>query len=141
MSVKHRSEHAARPRRGLGAGPECVGAGCRGLLAQRQVELGPARAVEQREDAGGVGPRLLDRVYLPRRRVLVGWQGPERGVRPAGRVLRGRAGGHPPVGPVADLAPELKVRHTVVAGVDPPVDGRGRQAHGAAVVGRHLLGG
>ena len=111
-----------------------------GLLLQRQRELEPAGAVQQREQAGGVLPRALDRVHLPGRGARVLPEGAERGIRPAGGVARGR----PPVGalprPVADLPPELHVRHAVVARRDPAVDGRGRQVHRPAVARRHLLG-
>ena len=61
-------------------------------------------------------------------------------MRPAGGVARGRPPGGALPRPVADLPPELHVRHAVVARRDPAVDGRGRQVHRPAVARRHLLG-
>ena len=85
--------------------------------------------------------RALDGVHLPGRGARVLPEGEERGVRPAGGVARGRPAGGALARPVADLAPELHVRHAVVARRDPAVDGRGRQVHRPAVARRHLLGG
>ena len=110
------------------------------LLLQRQRELQPAGAVQQREQAGAVLPRALDGVHLPGGGARVLAEGEERGVRPAGRVPRGRGRRCAPPRPVADLAPELHVGHAVVARRDPAVDGRRRQVHRAAVARRHLLG-
>ena len=111
-----------------------------GLLRQRQRELQPAGAVQQREQAGGVLPGALDGVHLPGRGARVLPEGEERGMRPAGGVARGRPAGGALPRPVADLAPELHVGHAVVARRDPAVDRRGRQVHGPAVPGRQLLG-
>ena len=136
------AEHAARP---VGAedgpdAPQGVRDAPGGLLLQRQRELEPAGAVQQREQAGGVLPGPLDGVHLPGRGARVLPEGEERGMRPAGGV----AGRRPARGalprPVADLAPELHVGHAVVARRDPAVDGRRRQVHRAAVARRHLLG-
>ena len=96
--------------------------------------------MQQREQAGGVLPRALDRVHLPGRGARVLPEGEERGMRPAGGVARGRPAGGALPRPVADLAPELHVGHAVVARRDPAVDGRRRQVHRAAVARRHLLG-
>ena len=139
---EHGAEHAARPV-GAEDRPDAL-QGVRdapgGLLLQRQRELEPAGAVQQREQAGGVLPRALDRVHLPGSGARVLPEGEERGMRPAGGV----AGRRPARGalprPVADLAPELHVGHAVVARRDPAVDGRRRQVHGPAVARRHLLG-
>ena len=111
-----------------------------GLLRQRQRELEPAGAVQQREQACGVLPRALDGVHLPGRGARVLPEGEERGMRPAGGVAGRRPAGGALPRPVADLAPELHVGHAVVARRDPAVDGRGRQVHGPAVARRHLLG-
>ena len=100
----------------------------------------PAGAVQQREQAGRVLPRALDRVHLPGRGARVLPEGEERGMRPAGGVARGRPARGALPRPVADLAPELHVGHAVVARRDPAVDGRRRQVHRAAVARRHLLG-
>ena len=112
-----------------------------GLLRERQRELEPAGAVQQREQAGGVLPGPLDGVHLPGRGARVLPEGEERGMRPAGGVAGGRPAGGALPRPVADLSPELHVGHAVVARRDPAVDGRGRQVHRPAVAGRHLLGG
>ena len=112
-----------------------------GLLRERQRELEPAGAVQQREQAGGVLPGALDGVHLPGRGAGVLPEGEERGIRPAGGVAGGRPAGGALPRPVADLSPELHVGHAVVARRDPAVDGRGRQVHRPAVAGRHLLGG
>ena len=139
-------EHGAEdPTHAVGAqrrahAPE-RGRHARGVLRrQRQVELEPAGAVEQCQDARGVRARALDRVHLPGRGARVLPEGEERGMRPAGGVPRGRGPGGAPPRPVADLSPELHVGHAVVARRDPAVDGRGRQVHGPAVARRHLLG-
>ena len=138
-------EHGAEdPAHAVGAedGPDAL-QGVRdapgSLLRQRQRELEPAGAVQQREQAGRVLPRALDRVHLPGRGARVLPEGEERGMRPAGGVARRPARGALPR-PVADLAPELHVGHAVVARRDPAVDGRRRQVHRAAVARRHLLG-
>ena len=139
---EHGAEHAARPV-GAEDRPDAL-QGARdapgGLLLQRQRELEPAGAVQQREQAGGVLPRALDGVHLPGGGARVLAQAEERGVRPAGRVPRGRGRRCAPPRPVADLAPELHVGHAVVARRDPAVDRRGRQVHGPAVAGGQLLG-
>ncbi|VYT84027.1 Uncharacterised protein [Collinsella aerofaciens] len=59
-------------------------------------------------------------------------------MRPAGRVVRRPPRGPVRPRPVADLAPELHVRHAVVAGVHPPVYGGGAEAGGRR---RYLLRG
>ena len=59
-------------------------------------------------------------------------------MRPAGRVRRRPPRGPVRPRPVADLAPELHVRHAVVAGVHPPVDGGGAEPGGRR---RYLLRG
>ena len=53
-----------------------------GLLAQRQRELQPAGAVQQREQARGVLPGALDGVHLPGRGARVLPEGEERGSLP-----------------------------------------------------------
>lgn len=75
-----------------------------GLLRQRQRELQPAGAVQQREQAGGVLPGALDGVHLPGRGARVLPEGEERGVRPAGGVAGRRPAGGALPRPVADLA-------------------------------------
>lgn len=51
-----------------------------GLLPERERQLEPAGAVEQREQAGRVLPRALDGVHLPGRGARVLPEGEERGV-------------------------------------------------------------
>ena len=127
--AQHRAHAPERRRHALGV-----------LRRERQRELQPAGAVQQREQAGAVLPRALDGVHLPGGGARVLAQAEERGVRPAGRVPRGRGRRCAPPRPVADLPPELHVGHAVVASRDPAVDRRGRQVHGPAVAGGQLLG-
>ena len=76
------AEHAARPV-GAEDRPDAL-QGVRdapgGLLLQRQRELEPAGAVQQREQAGGVLPGPLDGVHLPGRGARVLPEGEERGM-------------------------------------------------------------
>ena len=127
--AQHRAHAPERRRHALGV-----------LRRQRQRELQPAGAVQQREQAGAVLPRALDGVHLPGGGANVLAEAEERGIRPAGRVRRRPLRGPVRPGPVADLAPELHVGHAVVARRDPAVDRRGRQVHGPAVAGGQLLG-
>ncbi len=79
---EHGAEHAARPV-GAEDRPDAL-QGARdapgGLLLQRQRELEPAGAVQQREQAGGVLPGPLDGVHLPGRGARVLPEGEERGM-------------------------------------------------------------
>ncbi len=79
---EHGAEHAARPV-GAEDRPDAL-QGARdapgGLLLQRQRELGPAGAVQQREQAGAVLPGPLDGVHLPGRGARVLPEGEERGM-------------------------------------------------------------
>ena len=107
-------------------------------VRQRQGQLEAARAVQEREEPGGVAPGALDGVHLPGRGAGVLAEREERRVRPARRVGRRPLRGPARPRPVADLAPELHVRHAVVAGVHPPVDGGGTEPGGRR---RYLLRG
>ena len=107
-------------------------------VRQRQGQLEAARAVQEREEPGGVAPGALDGVHLPGRGAGVLAEREERRVRPARRVGRRPLRGPARPRPVADLAPELHVRHAVVAGVHPPVDGGGAEPGGRR---RYLLRG
>lgn len=100
-------------------------------VRQRQGQLEAARAVQEREEPGGVAPGALDGVHLPGRGAGVLAEREERRVRPARRVGRRPPRGPARPRPVADLAPELHVRHAVVAGVHPPVDGGGAEPGGS----------
>ena len=94
--------------------------------------------MQEREEPGGVAPGALDGVHLPGRGAGVLAEREERRVRPARRVGRRPLRGPARPRPVADLAPELHVRHAVVAGVHPPVDGGGAEPGGRR---RYLLRG
>ena len=69
VGAQHRAHAPERGRHARGV-----------LRRQRQVELEPAGAVEQRQDARGVRAGALDRVHLPGRGARVLPEGEERGV-------------------------------------------------------------